>query len=284
MIAATLKSSKATTSKAKACAACPRARRSSASSLRRILRKTARAPRRPLALKNALAAVRPAAAAAKRASPVPAAYVRQALAHTGAGASMYAALQTTRAAPPLPGTLPPTIAISPSTPAAHAPTHMLAVYAPATEGKTHVTLLPAHALVLAAHCTLLPPLPPSTSTAEIPVVPLALPAPGAFPALQAYLYTARADRLCAALLPSLPPTSSPISSASSPSSAPSSAAVPTPAEVAAHLKTTAGCAELEARRALVRGVAADARALGVRDARLWGVLAFAGQALALALA
>ncbi|KAF7986094.1 hypothetical protein HWV62_41511 [Athelia sp. TMB] len=279
MIAATLKSSKASkASKAtttKACATCPRARRSStSSSLRRILRKTARAPRRPLALKNALAAPRPAAAA-KRASPVPAAYVRHALAHTGAGASMYAALQTTRAAPPLPGTLPPTIAISP---AAHAPTHMLAVYAsaPAAEGKgkTHVTLLPAHALVLAAHCTLLPPLPaaPTTGAQEIPVVPLALPAPGAFPALQAYLYTARADRLCAALLPSLP------------SSSASSSAVPTPAEVAAHLKATTPCGELEARRALVRGVAADARALGVCDARLWGVLAFAGQALQLALA
>ena len=184
---------------------------------------------------------------------------------------MYAALQATRVAPPAPGTLPTAVAIEMLDRAAatRAPTHMLAVYAPATSGKTHVTLLPAHQLVLAAHCTLLPTLPTTTPAGahQIPVVPLALPAPGAFPALQAYLYTARADRLCAALLPSLP----------SPA-----AAMPSPAAVAAHLKSTAPCAELEARAELVRGVAADARALGVRDARLWGVLAFAGQALALA--
>ncbi|PFH49907.1 hypothetical protein AMATHDRAFT_86130 [Amanita thiersii Skay4041] len=90
---------------------------------------------------------------------------------------------------------------------ASAPTHMLAVYSPSVAGKTKVVLYPSHQLVLNAHCSHLPalPAPPTLATSatslRLPVVPLRLPAPEAFPLLHSYLYTKRADILLTALAP-----------------------------------------------------------------------------------
>lgn len=114
------------------------------------------------------------------------------------------------------------------------PTHMLAVYSSLpganqsnpsngqTQIKTRVSLLPTHAVMLAAHCAAVPPLPVSNPTKRtqgkdtkqavltLPVVPLSIPSPTAFPLLSAYLYTQDSDNLLRALLGvPLSPASSP---------------------------------------------------------------------------
>ncbi|KAF8630017.1 hypothetical protein AX15_003149 [Amanita polypyramis BW_CC] len=90
---------------------------------------------------------------------------------------------------------------------ANPPTHYLAVYgSSSSEGRTKMTLFPSHQLVFSSHCANLPALPsppPSTSetTRVLPVVPVRLPVPTAFPLLYAYLYTKSTDILRSALAP-----------------------------------------------------------------------------------
>ncbi|KAJ6618721.1 hypothetical protein B0H10DRAFT_2217455 [Mycena sp. CBHHK59/15] len=99
------------------------------------------------------------------------------------------------------------------------PTHMLAVHGRSSKdgpaaARRQVTLIPSHSLVLALHCARLPKLAPTPTPHYadddptqliIPVQPLCLPSPAAFPLLSTFLYTMRADQLLKALLPAPPP-------------------------------------------------------------------------------
>ncbi|KAJ6481814.1 hypothetical protein C8R45DRAFT_312691 [Mycena sanguinolenta] len=100
------------------------------------------------------------------------------------------------------------------------PTHMLAIHAPAPKdapasSARKVTLVPVHAVVLALHCARLPSLTASPSSPEytsddrnqliVPVQPLCLPSPSAYPLLSTFLYTKRVDHLLKSLLPTPPP-------------------------------------------------------------------------------
>lgn len=120
---------------------------------------------------------------------------------------MLASLSNIKASPPkssLPKELEIILSDIASSSTSYPPTHMLAVHAASTPSAAsgsqqkprQVTLFPTHSLVLAAHCANLPILPAgsapiaaSATTASVPVVPLCLPAPEAFPLLQSYLYT-----------------------------------------------------------------------------------------------
>lgn len=89
------------------------------------------------------------------------------------------------------------------------PTHVLAI-ATTSSTTSDVILIPTHAIVLAASCSSLPPLEtvPSTPTpgsakSRLPLVTISLPAPSAFPALHAYLYTRSLPALLSTLLPGL---------------------------------------------------------------------------------
>jgi hypothetical protein len=127
------------------------------------------------------------------------------------------------------------------------PTHMLAVYSSRpTTSPRKVTLFPTHQLVLAAHCANLPALPASSAThhagtsATVPVVPLCLPSPEAFPLLQSYLYTKNTENLSNVLSPS---TSTPLDKVA-----------------------------LQRHMWLIHGLWADACALGVVDSSLYEVI------------
>lgn len=128
------------------------------------------------------------------------------------------------------------------------PTHMLAVYSsrPTTASPRKVTLFPTHQLVLAAHCANLPALPASSAThtagtsATVPVVPLCLPSPEAFPLLQSYLYTKNTENLSNVLFPS---TSTPLDKV-----------------------------VIQRHMGLIHGLWADACALGVVDSALYEVI------------
>ncbi|KAJ7120965.1 hypothetical protein C8R44DRAFT_671697, partial [Mycena epipterygia] len=103
------------------------------------------------------------------------------------------------------------------------PTHMLAIHGRAAKdaapgsaaARRQVTLVPAHSVVLALHCARLPkfPAPPSTpayTSADrtqlvVPVQPLCLPSPAAYPLLSTFLYTKRTEHLLKSLLPCPPP-------------------------------------------------------------------------------
>lgn len=156
------------------------------------------------------------------------------------------------------------------------PTHMLAVFARSPPGSSSasssshkLTLYPSHNIVLATHCANLPPLPsppqPSSQSITVPVVPLGLPAPNAFPALHSFLYTKNAAHLYRVLLPLLPPPPP-----SEPFAAPKTSAerigglidqisqLP-PRDITKHLL-------------IVNGVWRNACALGVFDEKLWKAL------------
>ena len=127
------------------------------------------------------------------------------------------------------------------------PTHMLAVYSSRpTASPRKVTLFPTHQLVLAAHCANLPALPTSSAThsagtsATVPVVPLCLPSPEAFPLLQSYLYTKNTENLSNVLFPS---TCTPLDKV-----------------------------VLRRHMGLIHGLWADACALGVVDSSLYEVI------------
>ncbi|TDL17984.1 hypothetical protein BD410DRAFT_793657 [Rickenella mellea] len=179
---------------------------------------------------------------------VPLPYIRDALkVH---GSQMLTAIGNTRADLPTHRTssLPKTITVSStSTEDSFRPTHMLAIHSnsPSSGQRSQVTFYPAHGAVLAATCSSLPNLPstPSSSSSFIlPVVPLSLPSPSAFPALQHYLYTSDTRSLLASLL-------SPVTASSSNS---------TPA-----LLRSLGA---------INGVWRNACALGVSDDGLWNAL------------
>lgn len=102
------------------------------------------------------------------------------------------------------------LAVTSSKPSASSPTTPTAAsFAAAQAQAAHTAMLyPAHSLVLAAHCANLPSLPPSrpsgrATSLTLPVVPLTVPDASTFPHLHAYLHNKRADKLLAALLPSL---------------------------------------------------------------------------------
>lgn len=215
------------------------------------------------------------------------------------------------------------------------PTHMLAVYSslPAanhliaangqTQIRTRVSLLPIHAVMLAAHCAAVPPLPSSDPSRQtqmktnrkengevvltLPVVPLSIPSPTAFPLLSAYLYTQDSDNLLRALLGvPLSPTSSPTHSSvpsillspadSLPTPAPSPQLLPRsdlapvpPSDSPAGLAAEFSARVSQTSRALaavhigdgdallkkvgfVMGLWRNAYALGVYDSGLWSTL------------
>lgn len=106
------------------------------------------------------------------------------------------------------------IRLSPSQQAPTFPTHFLAL---STNSKSQTSisdqlpLIPTHSLVLAAYCASLPRMPPSNpqaygNTITIPILPLAVPSPQAFPTLHQFLYTHNLAGLLSSLLPSLPST------------------------------------------------------------------------------
>jgi len=153
------------------------------------------------------------------------------------------------------------------------PTHLFAVY-----GKTasRVAILPVHSLVLAAHCAHLPPLPPSPSGQStsstnpnpiLPVVPLCLPHPASFLILVHYLYTKRADRLFASLLPAAP-----------------APAVQGLAQLAQNFAATFTVQALLAHASRVHGLWSNLAALGVFDDNLSRCVETAWEVLVQALA
>ena len=89
---------------------------------------------------------------------------------------------------------------------ASAPTHILALSPSKQPSATDaVPLFPIHSIVLASHCANLPRLPPSPppspSTLALPILPLSVPSPAAFPLILTFLYTHSLNSLLSALLP-----------------------------------------------------------------------------------
>jgi len=89
-----------------------------------------------------------------------------------------------------------------------------------------VSLFPVHSLIFAAHCANMPELPTlintdaespssqngsneSSSTTELPVVPMRIPDTATFALLLHYLYTKNASRLAASLVPIVLPSTRP---------------------------------------------------------------------------
>ncbi|KAJ7151312.1 hypothetical protein C8R43DRAFT_1190717 [Mycena crocata] len=152
------------------------------------------------------------------------------------------------------------------------------------------SLFPVHAVVLAAHCAKLPRLPPparsSSSSAVLPVCPLALPSPQAFSILHAFMYTHRLDAALSALLPL--PASFIESLAASYSSSASARGAPTPVALvhaalsepqtrhalSAHLCASAAgnMSALMAHAGHVKELWQDMVALGLYDSELWDTL------------
>jgi hypothetical protein len=104
------------------------------------------------------------------------------------------------------------IRVSPSQQLPTFPSYFLALSTsskPQTSMSDQVPIIPTHSLVLAAHCASLPRMSPSNpqpngNTVTIPILPLAVPSPQAFPTLHQFLYTHNVANLLSALLPSLP--------------------------------------------------------------------------------
>ncbi|KAJ7594188.1 hypothetical protein C8J56DRAFT_1121398 [Mycena floridula] len=97
----------------------------------------------------------------------------------------------------------PTPLRSPTTPSGPVyPTHVLAVSSSKTTSRDILTF-PVHSLVLASQCALLPPLSPprSSSTVDLPVVPLSLPSAAAFFILHTFMYNQRLDGVLKGLFP-----------------------------------------------------------------------------------
>ncbi|KAL7284679.1 hypothetical protein ACG7TL_001980 [Trametes sanguinea] len=243
---------------------------------------------------------------------VPLEYIRRTLA--GNANQMLTALSLLTVPSSLPcAHLPPTIdaPVRPSsqTPDLSAfPTHVLAILSSRSSAttptmasfadrsslpaSTTVPLYPASALVLAAHCALLPPLPQGLppngrrAALTLPIIPLTIPSPEAFPLLHAYLHTMRPDTLLASLLPALASSLPQMSGASS--SAGSNKVVYVAQFSSDRLTRLAhGLAGAALQRSgsqsgamgvlmahvkVVNGLWQDACALGVFDAELWGVM------------
>jgi hypothetical protein len=166
------------------------------------------------------------------------------------------------------------------------PSHVLGVYANHTAPGTsrQVTLYPTHNIVLSAHCANLPPIPaPSQptptvapATLTVPVLPLCIPSPQTFPALQTYLYTKRIDALLAFLLPTMPPTL--------PADAGHAQTSALQREFPAQLARTHSVAKLLSHAMRVNGLWRNACALGVHDDGLWTAITLGWEVLLDALA
>ncbi|KAK7442023.1 hypothetical protein VKT23_016300 [Stygiomarasmius scandens] len=86
------------------------------------------------------------------------------------------------------------------------PTHALAVYSSRSSSDSQALIIPVHSLVLAAHCARLPILPKSSpyessSRVQIPVIPVSLPSPHAFPIIRKFLYTHSLESVLKSLIP-----------------------------------------------------------------------------------
>ncbi|THU97501.1 hypothetical protein K435DRAFT_796447 [Dendrothele bispora CBS 962.96] len=89
------------------------------------------------------------------------------------------------------------------------PTHALAVYSSRSNSPdSQALIIPIHSLVLAAHCARLPSLPSSaryesssSSRVQIPVIPISLPSPHAFPIIRKFLYTHSLESVLRSLVP-----------------------------------------------------------------------------------
>ncbi|KAK7053018.1 hypothetical protein VNI00_004339 [Paramarasmius palmivorus] len=85
------------------------------------------------------------------------------------------------------------------------PTHALAVSS-SRNPEAQPMIVPVHSIVLAANCARFPelrttPAHPHSPTAQLTVVPFALPSPGAFPILVNYMYQHRLDKVLKSLFP-----------------------------------------------------------------------------------
>ncbi|KII91579.1 hypothetical protein PLICRDRAFT_105411 [Plicaturopsis crispa FD-325 SS-3] len=159
------------------------------------------------------------------------------------------------------------------------PTHLLAIsQSQSRSSPPELPLYATHSLVLATACSALPALPPSqlhpnATSLNLPILPLAVPAPAAFPALHAYLYTHDVPALLSALAP-LPPTF-----LASITSAPSSVAHTLSSGPALHQLSAHAVHTLRGDRAALMGLAQrvnglwkNACALGVHDPELWDAM------------
>jgi len=88
------------------------------------------------------------------------------------------------------------------------PTHLLALSSSSsksTNNNDQIPIFPVHAIVIATHCVNFPPIPPippsNSSSLTLPVLPLSIPSPAAFPILHTYLYTHSLYSLLSSLLP-----------------------------------------------------------------------------------
>ncbi|KAI0772939.1 hypothetical protein BD413DRAFT_473910 [Trametes elegans] len=175
---------------------------------------------------------------------------------------------------------------------------------------TTVPLYPASALVLAAHCSLLPPLPKGLSSngrragLTLPVIPLTIPSPEAFPLLHTYLHTMRPDTLLASLVPALA-SALPSASGAGPSAGSGHGhghgtgkavyvaqfsserllrlAHGLAGTAVGHAGPQGAITVLMAHVKLINGLWQNVCALGVCDAELWGVLDLAWEVVLAAL-
>lgn len=109
------------------------------------------------------------------------------------------------------GSRPFTANVRPSSNPPQYPSHLLALTTSSKAQSTsdEIMLVPTHSLVLAAHCPSLPRMPPAcpqtaAGSVNIPILPLSVPSPAAFPTLHQFLYTHSSASFLAALLPGLP--------------------------------------------------------------------------------
>ncbi|KAF7986006.1 hypothetical protein HWV62_41334 [Athelia sp. TMB] len=157
------------------------------------------------------------AAVAPELANVPAEYIRQTLAEKTP--RMQAGIQScalpqkmSKGQVSQQGSRPIAVQVRPSSNPPTYPSHLLALTTSSKVQSTsdEVILVPTHSIVLAAHCPSLPRMPPacaqtSASAVNIPILPLSVPSPAAFPTLHSFLYTHSTATLLAALLPGLPP-------------------------------------------------------------------------------
>jgi len=211
---------------------------------------------RPISMAN-VAAIEPELA------ELPIDYIQDKLAELGP--SLVKVLRSVDVTPPA-GALPRELAVLVQDMSSDMPTHMFAVYGrQVNQPRTRVIMYATHSIVWAANCAMLPALPPSRPAVPaageritIPVVPLRLPDPTSFPTLSSYLYTKRADRLLAALLPSPPPAEVQGSEALQ--------------QYAQTLARTHGAQALVPYMNTIRGLWQNVSSLGIEDTGLWAMI------------
>jgi len=162
------------------------------------------------------------------------------------------------------------------------PSHFLALSTSSksqTSMSDQLPLIPTHSLVLAAYCASLPRMPPSNSqphgnTVTIPVLPLSVPSPQAFPTLHQFLYTHNVPGLLSSLLPSLP--SAFLSTLSSSGIQSTLASGPKLHQLSAHCLSNSQHGQptqiLMAQAQHITALWRNAIALGVHDKDLWDAI------------